>query len=264
MSDPISARTGTADSEMPARWYELAAADHFWVQWRIRVCRRLLADTGLAAGRPLRGLEIGCGQGLLQRQLAESTTWTIDGCDLNREALADNDSATGRSFFYDIHERRAELRQAYDFLVLFDVLEHVAQTAHFLESALFHLRRGGFLLINVPALMMLYSEYDRVVGHLRRYDRSGLAACLEEAGLEPVEVRYWGLTMTPLLVARRAIGALQKSPERIISTGFEPPGRLFSATMRSLMRLETAVIRRPFLGTSLMAVARRPGQAQST
>lgn len=247
------------DREMPAEWYELATADHFWMSWRLRVCRRLLHDAGLGADRRLTGLEIGCGRGLLQRQLADATGWTIDGCDLNREALAENDSSTGRAVFYDVHERRPDLEEAYDFLVLFDVLEHIDRTDAFLESALFHLRPGGFVLVNVPALMALYSDYDRVVGHLRRYRRRTLAVELTATpALELVEMRYWGLTMLPMLLARKAVTALQSRPEAIMSTGFRPPGRLFSAAMRLVMRCETALTSRPVLGTSLMALARKP------
>ena len=48
---------------------------------------------------------------------------------------------------------------------------------------------GGRVVIWVPGYMQLYGEFDRAVGHVRRYTPTTLRAAFERAGLRPVEIR---------------------------------------------------------------------------
>ena len=72
---------------------------------------------------------------------------------------------------YNIHDRAPDLAARYDAIILFDVIEHIESPAEFLASALYHLKPGGRVFINVPALQSLYSKFDVAVGHYRRYSK---------------------------------------------------------------------------------------------
>ncbi len=124
---------------------------------------------------------------------------------------------------------------------------------------LFHLKPGGILLVNVPALMALFSVYDTVAGHYRRYDRPMLAA--EFSGLDAtvVDQVYWGFTMVPLLMARKLVLRHETSEAQTIRTGFVPPSRLAHTVLKGVMAAETALVRRPPLGSSLLAAIRKNG-----
>ena len=61
-----------------------------------------------------------------------------------------------------------------DALVYIDVLEHIQDDWSEIYKASASLRNGGFLIVVVPAHMMLYSDFDRSVGHFKRYSLEDL------------------------------------------------------------------------------------------
>ena len=246
------------EADFAEGWYEIASDDHFWLRWRFNFLLKELRRLGFDLDQPQIGLDIGCGMGVVQQQLQQATAWRADGCDLNRWALAQHSTAAGRALYYDITDRRAELSGAYDFIVLFDVIEHIAETRPFIEAAVHHLKPGGYALVNVPACQAVYSRYDAVLGHCRRYDRPGLRRHLEEAGLAVVSMRYWGLLLLPVALARKLYVDHMGSPEAIMKAGFAPPGRWASALLSSALAIES-IFPAPPIGASLLAIARRPG-----
>lgn len=72
--------------------------------------------------------------------------------------------------------------QSIDTLVLVNVLEHIKDDSAALGAMLRALRRGGNLLIFVPALQFLMSRLDRMLGHFRRYHRPDLIQKVSAAG----------------------------------------------------------------------------------
>jgi ubiquinone/menaquinone biosynthesis C-methylase UbiE len=64
----------------------------------------------------------------------------------------------------------------FDTLLYIDVLEHIQHDGEELERAAMLLKKGGRLIVLSPAHQSLYTEFDRSIGHFRRYDRAGLIA----------------------------------------------------------------------------------------
>src|SRR2546423_9247134 len=185
----------TESPPFPTEWYDFSSETHFWIRWRFEAFRMLLRDNGLLVEPGQRGLDVGCGTGIIQRQLQSGLGWHVDGCDLNSEALTRNWTPDARIMLYNVFDRTIALRETYDYLVMFDVLEHIQEPVPFLEAALHSLKPGGIVFINVPALPSLFSRYDVAAGHFRRYTRSALADELQRAGIEITETRYWGLSL---------------------------------------------------------------------
>ena len=249
--------SATRDPAFPDEWYALTDTSHFWFRWRLAATLRLLRDLGIPRGEPLRCLDIGSGAGILRDQLEAATAWTVDTCDLNQEALRRARPGRGRVLYYDILEER--LGASYDVALAFDVIEHLESVGPFLAAAVAHLKPGGHLLLNVPALQSAYSAYDETVGHLRRYDRPALARELAGLPLEVRDLRYWGLGLVPLLFLRKAALRLRpRPPAAVIRTGFRPPGSLVNSALTAVGRLESAMVgARPPLGSSVMLAGRR-------
>lgn len=237
---------------MADEWFQFATADHFWMQWRHCLLVRALQ----CAGDDVRNaLEIGCGHGVAREMLERDLGISVDGCDLNRTALETAKPGKGNLFVYNILDQKSSLLGRYDAVLLLDVIEHIDDDAAFVRAALRHLRSGGIVAVNVPANMMLFSDYDRVAGHVRRYTRHGLRGLLESCGVEIQGIQPWGLLMIPLLLARKTLLRRAKQAD-VIRTGFVPPNSLSQLLLHGMKNIETSLpFRMPF-GTSILAWGR--------
>jgi SAM-dependent methyltransferase len=265
--DAMPARTAPAHVEIlspaaeiafPDQWYEIMDERHFWMKWRTRAFLGQCKALSISTETPYAMLEIGCGLGVLRQMLEAATKWTVDAMDLNAGALFHSAPGRGRTALYNIHDRAPNLAAKYDAIILFDVIEHIDEPVSFMRSALYHLKPGGHVFINVPALQSLYSKFDVAVGHCRRYSKETLEAELAKAGIRKVDDRYWGLTMLPLLALRKLWLSLRsKGPATgttVVQRGLVPPGKLADAVLTAMMQVETSVIGNPPLGTSLLYV----------
>ena len=239
---------------MADEWFKIASLDHFWIKRRFDVLRKIARGIEFSGGQIG---EVGCGYGLLQRQFEQCYGVNVDGFDLNADALRDSVAGNQPRFCYNIFDRKPNLAASYDFFILFDVIEHIEDEKSFLDAALYHLKPGGCLLVNVPALMSFYSAYDRVVGHQRRYTLQAMDKLCLGAGLRKIIGTYWGLPLMPILWLRNLRVSRQKDPQLVIRHGYQPPGHMANRLLTFLSALE--VIPQPWFGTSLMAIYRKEG-----
>jgi cyclopropane fatty-acyl-phospholipid synthase-like methyltransferase len=234
---------------MADRWFEIAALDHFWIQRRFEVTK-VLAGNLISGATAI--AEIGCGHGLLQRQVEEAYGKQVVGFDLNEFALKQNLSRNGSLCCYDICEQKQEFKGRFNVLFLFDVLEHIADEARFLKAAAFHLAPGGQLIINVPACQWLYSAYDEAAGHQRRYSIRMLKKAAQRANLKVKQWSYWGLPLLPTLMLRKLWLMGKHDEDTIISSGFDPGSQVINRALLFASRCEP--LPQKLCGTSLMAV----------
>jgi SAM-dependent methyltransferase len=226
-------------------WFDVATLDHFWIRRRFDVMQHL-ADREIRNSK--RAAEIGCGNGLVQRDLELHYGISVAGFELNPIALEKSVSRIGPLYCYNIHQRDPQFRAHFDLIVLFDVLEHIEDESEFLQSVKFHLSDSGTLLINVPSHQALYSDYDRAAGHIRRYSIKQLTSVAEQNCLRVRGITYWGLPLLPLLLLRKTM-SLKRSDGR---AGFDSRGPILNRILSWLAQLEP--LPQKFAGTSVMAV----------
>lgn len=77
--------------------------------------------------------------------------------------------------------------------VMINVLEHLDDDVDALRRIADQLAPGGTLVVFVPAFEFLYSNFDRSIGHHRRYRRASLDQAFTDAGLRPLGARYVNL-----------------------------------------------------------------------
>lgn len=143
---------------------------------------------------------------------------------------------------------------AFDSAVMINVLEHIADDLGALTDVYDGLRPGGVLAVFVPAHEALYSNFDRLIGHQRRYRRSTLTQVLSRAGFEIVELHYVNLPgMVAWLVIARTLGRTPSSSELL---------RLFDKVVVPIVRRVEDRWRVPS-GNSLLAIARKPAAPTS-
>jgi 2-polyprenyl-3-methyl-5-hydroxy-6-metoxy-1,4-benzoquinol methylase len=171
-----------SDAELSDVLRVLEEADNY-ADWIYRLIRPYLGD---------HVLEVGAGHGELTERLRRDAHVTatdfskrcVDelalrfaGCD-EVEVLQADVAALGAA------ERR------FDSVVLVNVLEHIDDDVTALADLREVLKPGGRLCVFVPAFEGLYSDFDRSIGHRRRYRRSHLATTFDRAGLAVVDARY--------------------------------------------------------------------------
>ncbi len=79
--------------------------------------------------------------------------------------------------------------EAFDTIIYVDVLEHIEDDRRELARAYRLLRPGGHLIVVSPAHPCLFTEFDRAIGHYRRYTRRSLASVAPD-GLVVVRLSY--------------------------------------------------------------------------
>lgn len=135
-----------------------------------------------------------------------------------------------------------------DSAICLNVLEHIVDDAQCLKNIAQKVRVNGTLVALVPAHPWLYNNFDRAIGHHRRYTRREFLKKLEGSGWTVKRIFYfnvfaiagWFISGT---VLRRT------SPGRDLA-------RFYDFLIPVLSRFENAVVRGK-IGLSLIAVAKR-------
>lgn len=263
INDGIVTLTDVAnDRDYPAPLIELVTdveQRHFWFEARNDVILSTIRrTTGSVAG--MRVLDIGCGTGFVTAALerAGMEAW---GIDMHRAALVyarsrlrgplfSNDAAT-LPFFRD-----------FELASLFDVIEHLDDDAGAIHQAATVLRPNGAVVVTVPAGPHLWTKYDEVIGHKRRYDRQSLEAALQSAGLEPISVAYFSCLPLLAQIAQRWVARGMRSSSsdtiEIVRQALAVPPAPLNVLFRLAIRAEGPLRQLPWMrGGSLIAVARR-------
>jgi SAM-dependent methyltransferase len=136
-----------------------------------------------------------------------------------------------------------------DTLIYINVLEHIEDDAAELAEVFKLLPPGGHLCIFVPALEMLFSKFDRHIGHFRRYSKGKLLDACGKAGFDVLLAKNFdALGVLPWLLKYRMLGSLKMEPAAVAAYDrFAVP---------FVRRFETIVS--PPFGKNLILVARKP------
>ena len=70
-------------------------------------------------------------------------------------------------------------------------MEHIEDDAAELEAIYQTLETGGRCFIFVPALMALYGEFDKKIGHFRRYTKKEIEDKCIAAGFRIIKSKYF-------------------------------------------------------------------------
>lgn len=243
---------------------------HWWFQGRRRILAEILRSElarQRAAGRePRRLVSLGCGP-------AAGLDWLVEvlggggrviGVDADPSGAlrGHRESAAalppGVVFVYGRAEATPLRSGSCDGVLALDLIEHLDDDAAGLAEAARLVRKGGFLLVTVPAFPSLWGNQDVVSHHKRRYRARSLAGAFERAGLEISWLSYFNTLLFPAVATvrwgRRLLGRaegevsdFESGRPGVVNDGLK---RLFAAERHLVGKLPL-----PF-GVSLVAVAR--------
>lgn len=110
------------------------------------------------------------------------------------------------------------LDNSIDQAIMLDCLEHIENDDGMLQMLSRKIKKGGILLITVPAFMSLWSSEDESAGHYRRYRCVELEKKVTAAGFKVLQSSYFmSFLYIPIFVIRvwmERLGLIKKSSER--------------------------------------------------
>ena len=143
---------------------------------------------------------------------------------------------------------------------IFDVLEHLENPNEVLDEIYRVLEPGGLLVTSVPAHQWLFSDFDKSIGHFRRYSRKKIVSTLEDSGfLNNMTQFIFSFLVLPAFVLRTVpskFGRKHTSAETKETTRNQQKMlKLFQPILELLLILEN-FLRIPF-GLSLISVSKK-------
>ena len=130
---------------MNENWLNSAGLNHFWMIWRFKFLLNQMKKAKIKINRKIKIMDLGCGNGVLSNQLEKEKKIKIDRVDSNFQTLKLNKNVKGKLICYNISKKNYKMKNKYDVIFLFDVLEHVKNDKQFLNNIYFHLKKMGFL-----------------------------------------------------------------------------------------------------------------------
>jgi SAM-dependent methyltransferase len=148
---------------------------------------------------------------------------------------------------------------SFDAVTALDVLEHIPDDVAAARELVRVLAPEGTLVVTVPAMMSLWSDWDESLHHQRRYDAESLRSLFARLPVSIEHCSYINVLAMPLVwLARRAralgLGANGRMEDKI------PAPLLNNALFSAFTTLGCSRGRFPF-GVGLLLVARKHGRS---
>ena len=145
----------------------------------------------------------------------------------------------------------------FDWSMMMDSLEYMPNDKAYVTKLMNRVKPGGYLFFTLPAYMKLFSDHDRHVGNLRRYDRKKTEELFSSIdGLEVVYSRHFYFS----LYLVRLFQVLTKAPidpDQKVTTGWKhKENSLVTKLVKGVLNLDYR-LGKHFPGLSLMIICRR-------
>jgi SAM-dependent methyltransferase len=109
----------------------------------------------------------------------------------------------GNVELYQMDAQAIPFSAEFDLIAACDVLEHIEADISVLEEMHRALKPGGGLLLTVPQHPFLWSQFDKLAHHKRRYRRTELQDKCRRAGFKVIQQTSFVFTLLPLVIAQR-------------------------------------------------------------
>lgn len=238
--------------ELISEMYRLETT-HWW-----HVAKRRLVQGRLSKDWPVtkkvKLLDAGCGTGAMLFELKDK--FDVFGADVSAESLSFcRNRKLANLRLVDFERKLPYKNNAFSVIVCLDVLEHVENDRQLLDE--FHriLKKGGRLYLTVPAYQFLWTYWDEILGHKRRYRKSNLVKLFGQTNFRIVHASYFYSFLLPIVIPFRFL----KSAIKNSSSDFVQLPLLVNKLMLLLCFMERKIqelVSLPF-GLSIFMVAEK-------
>lgn len=182
-----------SNSDYPPEAYELlikAEKTHFWFRGRNAIIQNIIVRTYPDyQGKHI--LEVGCGTGYVLSEL-NHMGFQVTGIDMHPEGLVYAKKRVPKAMCITGDLYTYTSKNIYDAVGIFDVVEHIENDVEALHHCARLLKSHGRLFLTVPARSELWSVYDDISGHKRRYTKESLTLALQKSGFRIQYIGYFG------------------------------------------------------------------------
>lgn len=202
--------------------------------------------------------DMGCGTGKMLEELEKfGQAW---GYDCSPKALSFC-RQRGHKYLSKIDvSRTLPLKDnSFNAALVLDVLEHLKDDNAAVSEYYRVLTRGGILVVTVPAYQFLWSYWDKMLGHKRRYDKKNLVSKLEKKGFVVQKICYYNTFIFPMAFIFRFLkGIFQRNNQNPGSDFISLPFYLnnFLLFLSGIERFFIQKSSLPF-GLSLICIAKK-------
>lgn len=142
-------------------------------------------------------------------------------------------------------------------VTLLDVLEHLDDAEGAIREMLRLTKPGGLVVITVPALTWLWSDWDVALHHRRRYTKGSLLRTVNQPGAEILRCAYFNTIMLPVVAAVRGYRRIKRAARGHPRMEDQIPSPIINEILCRLMTWPACHRGWPApLGVSLLAVVR--------
>lgn len=235
---------------------------HFWHIGRKEIIISMLKIFISDCTNNVKMLEVGCGNGSVLRYLKKEGI-DIEGVDVSLPGLKFcRKQANIPLYQLDVSITALPfISECYDIVGMFDLIEHINNDQQILEEVYRCCKKNGFLIVTVPANKYLWSYFDIIAGHKRRYSKKEIERKLYKAGFKVEKISFYVFFLFPIIFLMRKLHSLNNRKRNIQINNFIEIQTipLLNSFFLMLMRLEKKIL--PFInlpwGTSLIVVAKK-------
>ena len=174
---------------------------HWWFVGRRLLLERYLKSYLRKEKSEIKILDIGCGSGGNLKFLTKfGRVYGIDNLDVavdycRQRGFKNVRLADARSLPFP--------NQTFDIVSFLDVIEHIKDDQLAIREAKRVLKTGGLIVITVPALPIIWSNYDKLQDHHRRYLPSELTTLAKNSKLQILTIQYFNFfLLMPIALVR--------------------------------------------------------------
>lgn len=173
---------------------------HWWYWVRRKLVHKLI-KLYKPSDNPLFILDIGCGTGKLNEELAKYGE--VTGIDKSLEAIKFCKQRGINNVIQNSIED-FETKDRFDCIIALDILEHCKDDEIVIEKIYSLLKNGGIAIIFVPALKHFWGKQDIISHHYRRYTYSELSNKFQKSGFKVLTQSYFNFFLSlPIFIARK-------------------------------------------------------------
>jgi ubiquinone/menaquinone biosynthesis C-methylase UbiE len=230
---------------------------YWWFKARLKIFKTLYRNLIYKPSNKSNSkiLNVGCGTGIITNKFSEYGN--VISLDYSEEALKFCKIRKIDSLIRSDAMSLPFKKNSFDSALYFDIIEHLENDRGALEELNRTLCDGGYTVISVPAYKFLWSSFDDINWHKRRYSKKNLQKLLINSGFQIVKISYINFFLFPAAVLRRLYEKIFKRKQ--VDYYIPKVGRFTNFLFYKIFSIESYLLR--FLkfpwGVSLIAVVKK-------